>query len=300
MEPSVISRVQAVLKATPVAWQEACARGCTANKRWVVQLNNGQSAFVKEAVNTRTADWLCQEYYIYARISGSFMPRLLGWCEDGEWPLLIIEDLHTAHWPPPWSPQNIKAVLKALEELASLPVTAELRASLPLLEEDLKRWPGWHNVATDPEPFLKLGLCSAAWLEKHLSILMEAAKTAPLEGNSLLHMDLRSDNLCLRDSQALFVDWNWVRIGNPLLDVIGWLPSLSMEGGPPPEEIMSEGAAGFVALLSGYWAYQAGLPPVPGAPRVRPLQFQQLRAAFPWAIRALGLSMPEELIVSHL
>jgi hypothetical protein len=32
-------------------------------------------------------------------------------------------------------------------------------------------------------------------------------------------------NLCLRDGQAVFVDWNLAHLGNPLLDAVAWLPS---------------------------------------------------------------------------
>ena len=60
------------------------------------------------------------------------------------------------------------------------------------------------------------------------------------------------------------------------------------EGGPPPETILPAGGE-IAALLSGYFASQAGLPPVPNAPRVRPLQLAQLKSALPWVVRALDL-----------
>ena len=36
-----------------------------------------------------------------------------------------------------------------------------------------------------------------------------------------------------------------------------------------------------------------GIPPIPQAPRVRDVRLSQLRAALPWAARALGLPPPD-------
>ncbi len=105
----------------------------------------------------------------------------------------------------------------------------------------------------------------------------------------MVHNDIRSDNLCFRDGQAILVDWNWARIGNPLFDVAAWLPSLHSEGGPLPEDVMPHGATEIASFMSGYWASQAGRPSYPNAPRVRPLQLQCLKSALPWAVRALNL-----------
>ena len=52
-------------------------------------------------------------------------------------------------------------------------------------------------------PFLRLGLCSRNWLELALPTLIDAAEGARLEGDSLLHLDIRSDNLCFRGDRRL-------------------------------------------------------------------------------------------------
>jgi thiamine kinase-like enzyme len=104
-----------------------------------------------------------------------------------------------------------------------------------------------------------------------------------------VHCDVRSDNLCLRDGRAVFIDWNHACIGNALVDIAGWLPSLQADGGPAPDDVSGPEMTEIAAFLAGYWAYSAGQPPVPDAPRVRPLQLRQLKTALPWALRALGL-----------
>ena len=55
---------------------------------------------------------------------------------------------------------------------------------------------------------------------------------------------------------------------------------------------------GWPRRVSGFFAARAGLPEIPVAPHVRGLQRAQLRAALPWAIRALGLP-PEDGVTAR-
>ncbi|OLE18854.1 MAG: hypothetical protein AUG88_02720 [Actinobacteria bacterium 13_1_20CM_4_68_12] len=112
-----------------------------------------------------------------------------------------------------------------------------------------------------------------------------------LEGEAFLHLDVRSDNLCLKEGRAVLVDWNFAHVGNPLLDIVGWLPSLRLEGGPDPWELVPD-SQGLAALLAGYFASRAGLPTPATAPRVREFQRRQAEIALPWAARELGFPPP--------
>ena len=174
--------------------------------------------------------------------------------------------------------------------VAVLEVLAATRAppGLPALEDVRERLNGWELVADDAEPLLSTGLCSRAWLDTALPRLREAAATCDLSGDSLVHLDVRGDNLCFRSGRTLLVDWNLACRGNPLVDLVGWLPSLRLEGGPDPWEVVPE-SGGLAALLAGYFASRAGLPTPPTAPRVRPFQRAQAEVALPWAARELGL-----------
>lgn len=277
--------VQDVLGARPVSARLVSHQGCTPTERFIVALPDGATAFVKAAVNERTAGDLRREHFIYTQVRGPFMPQFLGWRDDGQLPVLIIENLENHFWPPPWSSEHIAAVRRTFSQVASTPAPP----GLPSLETMRDGLSGWRRVADDPAPFLGLRLCSARWLEAALPILLAASDTAVLEGDALLHIDVRSDNLCIRNGQAVLIDWNHAARGNALVDVAGWLPSLHDEGGPAPDEIVGDEAADIAALLAGYWASRAGLPPIPDAPRVRPLQLRQLRVALPWAARASRL-----------
>jgi hypothetical protein len=290
--PGDIERARRALGAEPTAWRPVPGHGAPSTRRFVVELPDGRSAFLKIAAFDYVADWFRDERLAYEALEGSpFLPRLLGWDDDGAAPLLAIEDLSDARWPPPWDREGVDAVLSSLEAVhAATPSRA-----LPTAPERQFGLDGWPDVIEDPEPLLSMGVCSRAWLDEHLPALAAASANARIEGSSVLHFDVRSDNLCLVDGRAVLVDWNHACIGNPLVDTAAWLPSLQTEGGPAPEEILPNDTPGLpetAALLAGYFCARAGLPPIPQAPDARPLQLAQSKTALPWAARLLGLPPP--------
>ena len=271
--------------AEPVRWAEILSGGYGSNSaHWRVELSDGDSAFVKVALDDMAAGWLRDERRLYTSLEAPFLPNLVGWYEGAQQTLLVLEDLSDAEWPPPWREGRVDAVLATLELLAETPAPS----GLPTLESLRERLNGWELVAEDPEPLLATGLCSRAWLEAELPALREAGATCDLGGDSLVHLDVRSDNLCFRDGRVVLVDWNLACAGNPLVDLVGWLPSLRLEGGPEPWELLPD-SRGLAALIAGYFASRAGLPAPPTAPRVRPFQRAHAEVARPWAAREPGL-----------
>jgi hypothetical protein len=278
-------RLERLLGAAPVRWRQTRG-GYTAAERWVVGLAGGRSAFAKLATNANTTGWIRREWLVYERLRGPFLPGVLAY-EDGDRPLLVLEDLSAGHWPPPW-PKGLPArVLRTLGEVAATPPPA----GLPPLPSIFADSPGWQAVAADRAAFLAVGACGAAWLARALPALLDAAARAPLAGPSLVHGDVRSDNLCLAGDRVVLVDWNWASVGNPVFDVAAWLPSLHAEGGPPPWEVLP-GEPELATWLAGYLA--AGSMPGAGwaSARVPALRRRLLASALPWAARALGLPPP--------
>jgi aminoglycoside phosphotransferase (APT) family kinase protein len=185
----------------------------------------------------------------------------------------------------------VDAVLTALDALH----VATPRSALPTADERQFGLDSWPDVAADPAPFLATGICSPEWLTNHLPALATASAAARIDGDHVLHFDVRSDNLCFTAGRALFVDWNHACLGNPVLDTASWLPSLEVEGGPAPEDVLAPDTpelAEISALLAGYFCARAGLPEIPQAPHVRRLQLDQGRVALAWACRELGISPP--------
>lgn len=287
VKPDAVAGAERVLGAAATTWSPVASRGYALGDRWLVRLADGRTAFAKRAISESTAAGLRIEHDVYQRVRGPFIPQLLGW-EDGELPLLLLEDLSASHWPPPWATASVSAVLRTLAAVAATRPPPGLRR----LAENPSA--SWDAVALDPEPFLSLGVCSVEWLERSLPELLEASAPAVLDGGALLHFDVRSDNLCIRDGNAVLVDWNIASIGNPALDVAFWLPSLALEQGPPPSEVARAHPAAneLAAFVAGFFAARAGLPSPEGAPTVRAFQLAQLEIALPWAVGVLGLAEP--------
>jgi hypothetical protein len=280
--------IEQIAGARVVSLEHVEGRGYTHAVRQRAFLEDGRTVFVKSAVDELSAGWLRAEITVYTSLRGSFLAQFHGSAEHEGLPLLVLEDLGDAHWPPPWRDGDVEAVKNALAQIAATaPPTGLERVPRDTLAYE------WREVERDPEQFLSAGLCSRKWLEAHLPALRDAAERAPFEGTDLLHLDVRSDNIALRDGRAVLVDWNWACSGNALLDVVAWAPSLHAEGGPPPEEVVhGDGVAELAAALSGFFAARVGLPPPATGPRVRIVQREQLTVALPWAARALGLPAP--------
>jgi hypothetical protein len=275
-------RAASLLGWTPQSWRRV-ARGYTPAARYLVS-NSRDRAFVKIATTPLTAKLLRQESVAYQRVQGIFMPRLIGWSNDDLEPMLIIEDLSEGLWPPPWHRNLVDAVLEQIAAMHSSP------ADLPKFGDAHRPDAGgWAAVAEDPRPFLNLGLASSNWLVRALPKLVEAEGNCRTEGSSLTHFDLRSDNICATGSGVKFVDWSAACLGNPVLDLGFWLPSLCFEGGPQPDELLPD-APEVAAWISGFFAARAGRADIPDAPLVRHVQREQLRTSLPWVTRALRLN----------
>ena len=282
---SLESRVARVAGARPVAWDRRTG-GWAANERWSVALDDGRRVFVKHGVADVLAEFLREEYRFYLEVRGPFMPELVGFDDDGPWPLLVLEDLSHAEWPPPWDERRVAAVHRTLSEVHATPPPGYLPRAVEQRFPSLAA--GWDEVAAVPEPLLSVGLVERNWLERSLPALRAAAAAAVTHGDELLHLDVRSDNLCFARGRAILVDWNVAACGSGALDLAFWLPSLADEGGPQPHEVLP-GAPEYAALVSGFFAARAGLPPPPTAPAVRDVQRRQLVVALDWARRELDL-----------
>ena len=155
--------------------------GYTPAARYVVRRGEDR-AFVKIATTPLTAQMLRREFVAYDAISGPFCPQVIGWRDDETQPLLAIEDLSAADWPPPWSDRRLADALDAISALHACP------AHLPTYElVHGDRHAGWSHVADDPRAFLSLGLVSEAWLRRALPALVEAEDACVTGGDAVTH-----------------------------------------------------------------------------------------------------------------
>ncbi|MFW7266748.1 phosphotransferase [Gluconacetobacter sp. Hr-1-5] len=281
MDPQIAERVASILNWTPHALSRIVG-GYTLAARYRVEAA-GKSAFVKIATNSETSSALRKEALAYQTVDVSFRPALIGFQDDETHPILVTEDLSGCFVTPPWNTKTIESALCLVERLHASP--AALR---PYRDIHGDTGAGWTLVQHDPQPFLRLGIASPAWLCRALPELLAAEACCVTSGSAACHYDIRSDNLAFPADGAKLVDWSEACLSNPRLDLGFWLPSLASEGGPVPEALLPD-APEIAAWVSGYFAARAGLPVIPHAPRVRLVQRRQLVTALAWAQRALRL-----------
>src|SRR5262245_30999928 len=202
------------LRAEPTAWRPVTTGGHTPARRWIVTLDGGRTVFAKVATDELSASWLRDEHIVYQHLKGApYMPGYVGYHDDGEQPVLALEDLSSATWPPPWEDDGIGWLRSTLEEIWGAGAPPDTASAADDAREISG---GWAEIARGPGAFLGLGLCSEAWLSEHLVALSEADDQHAFAGEALLHFDVRSDNVCFRpDGRAVLVDWNLIAVGNP-------------------------------------------------------------------------------------
>ena len=281
----LLERVERLLGSRPTNWVHAPG-GYSIAERWSVDLADGRRVFTKMAPTDDIAWRIRDEHRHMSLFDEDFRCNVLAF-EDGERPLLVLEDMSHARWPPPWKTGDVERVRETLERIWSTP--ADELAGADRLHQ-MFSW--WDTIASDPADFLSLQIASEDWFEACVPALAEAAREAVYEGPDFIHMDVRSDNLCFAGDRIVFVDWNWALRGCRDVDLACWLPALRLEGGPLPEEV-APGLGAYAAAISAYFAHYAPMSPPEGAPFVRRFQQRQLRIALPWACRELGLPRPE-------
>lgn len=273
-------RVEALID-EPILEHREPGGGYTAALRLICRTPT-RSVFVKVGTDAFTMAAINREIEIYAGLKLACMPKLVGFESSEESPVLVLEDLSSCHWPPPWGPGQLDRAVAAIRSLHETPAPADL------LEAEAFPSDWWAKLALDPSPLLETGLVGASWLERALPRLLEAERVCVTSGSDLTHYDLRSDNLCLRGDRVLLIDWSWACLGSRRLDLAFFLNSVSSEGGPPQETYL-EDAPLEAAVVAGFFAQNFIQPVIPNAPHVRRIQRLQFCAALPWVIRSLGL-----------
>jgi len=223
-------------------------------------------------------------------------PRLLDSYDDGDWVALAFEAVDGRPPRHPWVADELARVTDALSSLHR-----ELTPSpLPSLEHlavfARKLFGGWAELVAMHAPPAGLD----GWARAHLERLteLESGWPAACEGPTLLHGDVRADNVLLAADGVVFVDWPHAAVGTPVFDVIGWAPSVVLEGGPPPEELLARHVPPvtidpdvitvLLAAVAGFFVERSLRPPPPGLPTIRPFQAAQGAVALAWLRRRTG------------
>jgi Ser/Thr protein kinase RdoA (MazF antagonist) len=220
--------------------------------------------------------------------AGLPVPRLRGSVDLDSWVALILDDVDGRHPAEPWNPGELSRVAAALDRLSEALTPAPI--AVPAIGEKYARaFTGWRRLAQSPRQD-SLDPWSRARLD-HLATL-EATWEARTAGDTLLHTDVRADNILLTGGDVVIVDWPHACRGAAFVDHVFFAPSVAMQGGPEPADLLALSAAGrsadpqqltaAVCALGGYFTYQSLQPPPAGLPTVRAFQAAQGEVTRRW------------------
>jgi hypothetical protein len=157
--------------------------------------------------------------------------------------------------------------MATLDQLADVLTPAPVR--VPAVGERLgAEFTGWRTLAASPgrdhlDPRSRVHLDRLADLE--------ATWADHAVGDTLLHADIRADNLLLTGQGAIVVAWPWVCRGAAFTDLVLFAPSVALQGGPEPAELIASSRSGgaasphavaaLVCALAGYLTETLLRPP---------------------------------------
>jgi hypothetical protein len=224
--------------------------------------------------------------------------------------VLLLEDVGPQRVPP-WAPLTTRRIAHAYADFHTATLDKkDLPPWLPRSEKSLKRVT-WSRVATESDGLhmvaaLARGHSEEAlgWLQAALPLLSRLADTAAdLPGPyALLHGDTRPDNLRFTRGRLFLFDWPSAEVGRPEFDVVAFAQSVTVEGGVAPEQVVvwygerlvlrPDALDAAVTWLAAFFADLAWRPDIPGLPRLRRFQRQQLSVVLAWLARRLHLPEP--------
>jgi aminoglycoside phosphotransferase (APT) family kinase protein len=283
--PVVAARSQPGGFSPGVAARLTCADG----GRWFVKAVSAEVNSVSPGMHRREAEVLrALDPLIGAgRLAA---PRLRGTLDQPPWMALVLTDIEGSHPALPWQPDELAAVVATLDRLADaltpspVPITS-------LAEQFGEEFTGWQQLAAGPGQDLDR---LDSWTREHLDLLaaLERAWPARAAGDTLIHADIRADNVLLTADGPVILDWPHACVGAAFTDLAFLAPSVTMQGGPQPDELLAMTKTGSTAdrdslratvcALAGFFTEHGLRPPPPGIPTVREFQAAQGVVARRW------------------
>jgi aminoglycoside phosphotransferase (APT) family kinase protein len=301
--PAVVRQALEARLGSPVVHAATQPGGFSPGLAARLRLADGRRVFVKAAgpdPNPETPALHRAEAQITAALPAiAPSPRLLWAYDQGGWVALAFEDIQGRLPTLPWQPGELQRVLEVVAELAATLTPAPVAA--PSVATRLgEAFSGWRRLAAPAEHGHDNLTGLDPWARRHLDRLVALEQTWPAAaaGGTLLHLDLRADNLLLTPTRVAVVDWPWAGIGAAWVDLLLLLPSVRAHGGPQPEPLFGghavargvdpDAVTAVLAAFAGYLLRESRQPPPPGLPTLRAFQQDHSRPALTWLRQRTG------------
>jgi aminoglycoside phosphotransferase (APT) family kinase protein len=151
---------------------------------------------------------------------------------------IAFEDIEGRTPAIPWRPEELSRVLEVIRQLVETLTPSPISVE-PIAERLHDHFHGWRTLhAAARTGADELGGVPD-WARRHLGRLaaLESEWADASAGRTLLHFDLRADNILITSDRVLVVDWPHGSLGAGWIDLLEILPSIAMQGGPKPWEI---------------------------------------------------------------
>ena len=266
-----------------------------------VRTDTGRRAFVKAVSpdqNPDSPDLLRREADHLAMLaSNSHVPDLIGRYDDGSWIAVVMEEIDGSCPPVPWSTTHIEQAMDSLADLAADLTPSPIDDLKPISSGFRPLFSGWQRLRDEPAERID------PWVVAHLDDLADLSETTlcRLDGRTVVHCDVRADNLLVRDGQTMVVvDWPWALVGPDWLDRFLLMINIDLYGGHDVEDLVARHLGGVdpdlitgtLAGLCGFFIDAGRQPPVPGLPTLRPFQQAHAESTTAWLRRRLTRRRP--------
>jgi aminoglycoside phosphotransferase (APT) family kinase protein len=229
--------------------------------------------------------------------AGLPVPTLIATIDERDWIVLVFEEIDGHPPAQPWSLRDLGATFDALHQLADALTPCPVPGLDTFADRYTEAFRGYRTLAGG-DPSVDV---IDTWSRAHLDTLaaLEADWSDASAGTSLLHADLRADNLLVRaDGSVVVVDWPHACVGAAWIDLACMLPSVGLDGGPAPDTVERQlrplrsaepdAVDRVLVALAGYFTYQGVQPDPPGLPTLRAFQRAQGQVTREWLARRLG------------
>lgn len=280
---------------SPVAQDERQPGGFSPGLASRLVLADGRRVFAKAISadrNPRSPELYRREIAVMSALPDGLPAPQLRWShDDDDWVMLVLDDIDGVMPDVPWRPEQLTRVLAALEQLAD-DLTPTPIPAMPIVDDLSENFRSWAACAADPNLTSRLN----PWAQQHLAWLveLESGWADAARGDTLLHADLRADNLLITtDNQVLVVDWPYAVTGASWVDALLLLPSVAAtsdavdiqqiwSGFTPARTADPDAVNAVLAAIAGDFLYQSLQPAPQHVPGLRAHQHDKGLAALAW------------------